>query len=233
MYHAVVRQPQRDAPELTVPLELFEEQMRFLKENGYRVLPVSRLVSWILGGEALPPKSVCLTFDDGHRSLPALAFPVLERLRFPAAAFLVVEPADPETRVGWDEARRMRTAGLLEIGCHGLTHRILRGLPPEELEREIAHAKRVMEDRLGAEVPWFAYPFGSFGSWDRRVLPVLDRADFKAAFTSVFGLNTRAFHPFLLRRCRVSWRQQIPDFKMLLEGAYDWYAGLQRLQRLS
>lgn len=230
MYHAIVRNGPLDPGQQNTPLKLFEEQLAFLAENDYRVIAGSRLVSGILRGEPFPPKSVCLTFDDGDRSLYELAFPVLERFRVPATAFLIAEPVGKEARVTWDEVRGMQSTPWLEIGCHSLTHRVLKGLPPDDLSRQTAGAKRRMEDHLRKPVPLFAYPFGSFGSWDRKTLSAVEQAGFQGAFTSVFGLTTARAHPFLLRRCRVSWRQEIPDFRMLLEGAYDWYAGVQRLQ---
>lgn len=230
LYHALSRERTRDPRQYTVPLSLFEEQMDFLARHRIPVLAVSQVVSGIAREKPFPRRAVCLTFDDGHSSVEDLAVPVLRKYRFPAAVFLVAESMGKNGFLGWEQARGMQAGSDIEIGCHGLTHRLLRGLSEPELEKETLEAKRRLEEGMGGAVALFAYPFGSFGSWDAGTLAALRRAGFHGAFTSVFGLNTSGANPLLLRRCRVSWQQEIPDFQRLLEGAYDWYAGIQRLQ---
>ena len=230
LYHALVRNDRRDPGQYTVPVSLFEEQMAFLAQGGFTVHSGSQVVSTLLHGDPPPSKGICLTFDDGHPSMYELALPVLRRYRLPATAFLVAGEVGRNGSVSWEQARGLREAGQVEIGCHGLTHLLLRGLAQEELSRQTLEAKQRMEDKLGHAVPLFAYPFGSFGSWDSGVLAALERAKFLGAFTSVFGMNTVRSNRWLLRRCRVSWQEEMPAFRRLLEGAYDWYAWVQRLQ---
>lgn len=85
---------------------------------------------------------------------------------------------------------------------------------------------------LGRAVTLFAYPFGSYGAWDTAAVGAIQRAGFLGAFTTVFGVNTPSTDRFLLKRTRVSWTDDIPEFDRLLQGAYDWYTLVQRLQGL-
>ena len=72
----------------------------------------------------------------------------------------------------------------MAIGLHGMRHQPWRGLDDRELDQEIAVARRLLEDEIGAPLAAAACPFGSY---DRRVLGRLRRAGFDAVFTSDGG----------------------------------------------
>lgn len=124
---------------------------------------------------------VRLTFDDGNRSDVEHALPVLQEL-FLTASFFVC--ADRMGRAGYlsgTELRQLRAAGM-GVGSHGWSHRNLRQLDAVELRREAVAARHAIGAELGAEVEWFALPFGSY---DRRVLAAL--SDYDHVLTSDGG----------------------------------------------
>lgn len=229
VYHILTPQEDRDPGQMKIPLQLFESHLAYLSENGYRVISCSELVRRVRSVQPAPAKTVAISFDDGEASLHSLAFPILRKYRFPATVFCVAE-AQGETTLTWQQARHMRESGLVEFGCHGATHRRLRGLSDRELVRETACARDRMESELGCKISLFAYPYGAYGAWDNRLVRALREAGFEGAFTSVFGVNTSRTNPYLLRRCRVSWLDCIAEFRALLEGAGDWYVWVQRAQ---
>src|SRR5690625_3549760 len=63
---------------LTVSAEHFEQQIRGLAEKGYRSLGAAELEGFFRG-QAVAPKSVVLTFDDGYLDNWVYAHPVLEK----------------------------------------------------------------------------------------------------------------------------------------------------------
>lgn len=99
---------------------------------------------------------------------------VCERLGVDWEAFLrAYRPYLTSEQIG-----EMRAEGFT-IGAHSLTHRKLRGLPPEEIEREIAASCRAVGEISGQEIVPFSFPHSAFG---------LDRAHLAAV---------RARHPFI------------------------------------
>lgn len=67
-------------------LPTFHWQMELLA-RCFNVLPLhDALQAWHAG--RLPPRAVCITFDDGYRSLHDLALPVLGAYRLPATVFV-------------------------------------------------------------------------------------------------------------------------------------------------
>jgi peptidoglycan/xylan/chitin deacetylase (PgdA/CDA1 family) len=114
MYHSISEDPEPGmAPyyrTITTPGR-FAEQMRFLKENGYRGLTLKEGLEWLNsanGGNGGIPNSssssqsslakdqlspinyqpVVVTFDDGFRDFYTTAYPLLEELGFSATMFL-------------------------------------------------------------------------------------------------------------------------------------------------
>jgi peptidoglycan/xylan/chitin deacetylase (PgdA/CDA1 family) len=100
-YHNVVAGDQTGGdPELHMPVERFEWQMRWLAER-YEVVSLRELAQRLATGGRLK-KVAAITFDDGYASVYDHAVPVLRALGLPATIFVVAEA--PGTREGfwWD-----------------------------------------------------------------------------------------------------------------------------------
>src|SRR5262245_11154390 len=55
---------------MTITPQKFEEQLKWLKENGYNVIPLKNLVAYLQGKNiTLPSKPVVITDDDGWSSV--------------------------------------------------------------------------------------------------------------------------------------------------------------------
>jgi peptidoglycan/xylan/chitin deacetylase (PgdA/CDA1 family) len=234
MYHSVVASERYDASQMTVSTRRLADQLALLRDEGFRVEDAGKAVADLNAGN---DRSVAITFDDGFSDNCSLALPVLERYGFPVTVFLVadalvgrIRPLPGSRYLDVRQAREMLETGLVRFGCHGATHRRLRGMSSSDLKRETADAKHRIEDALGTPVTLFAYPYGAPDSFDRQVRTAVSGAGFVAAFTSIVGTNKPAQDRFLLLRTRVSWAETLPSFSHLMRGSYDWYAGVQWLQ---
>lgn len=67
-------------------LQTFTWQMALLADC-FNVMPLSEGVQALYEG-CLPPRAVCITFDDGYRSTYELAHPVLQQFGLPATVFV-------------------------------------------------------------------------------------------------------------------------------------------------
>lgn len=163
MYHAF----DESRSIIAIPPAVFAWQMRWLHENGYQVIPLSRLVQYLRNADPLPARSVVITFDDGFETIYTYAFPVLVRYGLPATVFLVAGycgrqndwPNRPLTvphlsLLSWTQIREMDRRGI-EFGAHSLSHPRLDRLAPEKAAPEILDSKACIEDRLGHAVELF------------------------------------------------------------------------------
>jgi peptidoglycan/xylan/chitin deacetylase (PgdA/CDA1 family) len=152
--------------------QVFEQQLRHLKEHGYYSASWENWQSAKLAQTPLPGKAVLLTFDGGDRDFFEYAFPLLKRFGFTATVFLVAEligktnsweKAESEAvqLMGWPEIRQLQDAGI-EFGSMSATYQPLTGLSPTEIVREGAKSRTILERGLGKPVKCFAYPYGSF-----------------------------------------------------------------------
>ncbi len=85
MYHHI--NPNR-GDMVTVTPEVFDSQMRFVRDAGYRTLTLDELMGAV-SGEGFDGRSVVVTFDDGYLDNYVYAFPVLKKYGIKAAVFLV------------------------------------------------------------------------------------------------------------------------------------------------
>lgn len=82
----------------------------------------------------------------------------------------------------WPELRRVDPA-LVSIGSHSLTHAILPGTPPDEMEVEVRESRRRLEDRLERPIDVFAYPNGNYDATTEACV----RRHYRAAVTDLRG----------------------------------------------
>lgn len=87
-YHGVSQEDEHEwDPRYFITPGLLDERMRFLRDEGYSVLPFGEGLARLQQG-SLPPKSVAITFDDGCYDFYRLARPILGRYGFPATVYL-------------------------------------------------------------------------------------------------------------------------------------------------
>src|ERR1051325_9148548 len=101
MYHKVGATVTSSADTfLNVSAPRFAGQMRLLKRLRYEGITLAQGWDCLSGGCPLPPRPVCITFDDGYGSVAEHAAPVLNSLGWPATVFV------PTAHVGgtniWD-----------------------------------------------------------------------------------------------------------------------------------
>jgi len=224
----------KEWPQMTTPKELFDRQMRYLKENGYNVVPAEQIVSILNSSGPVPSKTISITFDDGYRDNYKNAFPILKRYGLRGTIFITTDfigkPDGPfYGYLNWEEIEDMKNSGTFTFGCHSLSHRNLCNLNDRELNEEIETAKDIMEDRIRMTIDSYAYPFGWHSAFNKNVVDVLKKRGFLCGFTGIYGANNKSTDPFYLRRLRVSWLDDIEEFEKMLHGSYDWYSIYQRM----
>ena len=95
----------------------------------------------------------------------------------------------PDCRpMNWTQLREMRDGGM-EIGGHGVHHRMLAKLPDEALATEIAQCQARLSTELGAPAIALSYPVGGPDAYDERVVLAARDNGFRVGFTYVSGSN--------------------------------------------
>lgn len=217
---------------------MFAEQMRLLNEWGVKVVPLDTVAQAMIG---TVPFEDCLaiTFDDGFKNVYEYGLPVLHRYGFTATIFLVPDrcgrnnswPGQPASiprgpLLSWAEIGEMRKYGL-EAGAHTLTHPDLTSIPLSQAEQEIIRSKEVIEDRLGAEIRMFAYPYGKHNSRVREIA----HQHFVGACTTRLGRNDAFSDPYRLRRVDMYYLSSPALFRALSNRTLDGYLAFRQTLR--
>ena len=226
-----------DAGQKGTPRGIFEEHMRYLKENGYRTVSADAVPGLLASAGAVQKNTVCLTFDDGYRDNYTNAFPVMDRYGLHGTVFLTAAFMEDGENAGgeylrWDEIARMRKSGLFTFGCHSFSHRNMGRLEDGELLKETKVARDILEEGICGKINAFAYPFGWQGTFNASVIAAVKHAGYSCAYTGVQGANTRHTDPLMLKRARVSWVDGIDEFRRILDGMYDWYSVYQGIRSI-
>lgn len=166
-YHSL----SNSASVISMPPESFRLQMRSLFDRGIAVVSLEKLAT--ADGRELDGPATALTFDDGYEDFYREAFPVLSEYRFVATVFLVSGycgrtndwPGQMRMVAGrplltWSRVAELQRAGV-RFGAHTVTHPRLSALEWKEAAREVLDSKKQIEDRTGAAVSSFAYPYGA------------------------------------------------------------------------
>lgn len=162
---------------LDVDDSVFAQQMRYLADSGYHVVPFAALVDALEGHGTLPRRAVVLTFDDGWKNRYRHALPILERFGYTATFFVFTTPIGTDDKVmTWDELRALQAAGMT-IGSHTRTHPSLPRYHAA-LHNEVAMSREDIAQHLGKAPDFFAYPFGD---WDAASEAWARKAGYRAA----------------------------------------------------
>lgn len=92
MYHGLTDQASQ-VGDYYVPAQTFEEDMKYLKENGYTAITMTELIDYVYdksGQVRLPKKPVIITFDDGFLNNDTFATPVLKKYGMKAVISIIV-----------------------------------------------------------------------------------------------------------------------------------------------
>jgi peptidoglycan/xylan/chitin deacetylase (PgdA/CDA1 family) len=198
---------------LMMPEEEFEGQMAFLKDSGYRVIPLSHLEDFLNGEKALPEKAVVITIDDGYESAYTIAYPILKKHGFPATLFIYTDYIGAgRNALTWEEIREMEESGLITAQSHGKSHADLKKEQQEGNDQVIAELlvpADLIRRKLGHSADYLAYPYGRTS---KGVVMLLKKNRYRLGLTVDRGGNAFYENPWILKRNMIYAGEEFDHF---------------------
>lgn len=209
MYHGLLKEEKRQGQFIISP-NLFEQDLRYLQENGYTTVVIADLIAYVQDGKPLPEKPVMLTFDDGYYNNYLYAFPLLKQYNCKMVLSPIGRYTDEYTQnkdthanyahCSWDAVRDMMASGLVEFQNHSYNlHSIdsgRKGAKKKAVESLVDYRTLLVEDvmkmqtRMREETGYtptaFVYPFGAVSS---ESLPILKELGFQATLICESHIN--------------------------------------------
>jgi peptidoglycan/xylan/chitin deacetylase (PgdA/CDA1 family) len=231
MYHGI-SDPKRNGAhpyyETSTSLPVFIEQMRVLKENGYKTIGLGDLPDAFTGKWNNFEKFVVITFDDGLLDFYVTGFSILKAMGFTATVFLPTglmgQTLANQPVMSWQNARELAAEGV-EFGSHSVSHPKMVDLDRDRLDNEIMQSKKIIEDELGREAVSFSFPY-AFPEQNRpfvkNLSKLLKNSGYRVGVTTKIGRASKQENLLFLSRLPVNDYDDIPLFKAKIGGGYDW-----------
>ncbi len=199
----------------------FKLQMLTLAILGFKAVTMDEVLACVKGDAPMPPRAVCLTFDDGYENFFEYAYPVLKRYGFPATVYVLSgyigkdalwfsqDGRDTPPIMTKERIEALLASGLVAFGSHGISHERLAEIPRDAMAAEVHDSKKTLEAMFGRPFRHFCYPYGSY---NKVVLEEVKRAGYKSAVSCVRGAAYAGADPYQLPRKAISYGDSVLGF---------------------
>lgn len=226
LYHHLLKDDENPYIDNTAVLavEVFEEQMKYLYNQGFTTLTLYELQQFLLGELEVPKKSVVITFDDGYSSNFHYGYPILKKYEFKANIFLITHKIPDETQefspertlaLGWDQIVEGSDVFEYSNHTHDL-HRMDENERPYLLTKSYNLLRKDFElNKTITKSDYFAYPYGKYNIDSINVLRELN---YSMAFTTQRGYVRPGDFLFELNRFGIFPSTNRIRFMQILHG---------------
>ncbi len=209
MYHHICESQKMLGKYVISPQE-FENDLIFLKENGYTPIFVADLIAYAREDITLPEKPIILSFDDGYESTIYYAHPLLQKYAMKGVCSVIGTYSElysntkdkhiNYSHLTWDQIKEMQDSGLWEIGNHSYdmhdlkkTRRGIKKLASESnsqykeiLTKDLSKLQEKLLEVTGQSPTLFTYPFGYIS---KQSDDILRNMGFTATLSCEEGMN--------------------------------------------
>lgn len=179
MYHKVSKNL-KSLGKYTISPKEFEEDLIYLKKQGYTTIGVEDLIAYEYNNIDLPEKPIMLTFDDGYISAYTYIYPILKEYNCKAVISIVGEYVDTSTKnpypdpyLNWTQVEELISSENIEIQNHTYSMhklgnregcRIMKGESYEKYKeailKDVGNFQLLIKEKTGYLPKAFTYPYG-------------------------------------------------------------------------
>lgn len=206
--------------------ETFENQMNWLEQNGFTIIPLQDAVAYLQGKkDTLPPKSIVVTIDDGWKSVYTYLTPIIKKHHIPVTLFIYPQTiSSGKNAMTWDELKELQQTGLFDIQSHTYSHPNFKQEKKRRsadsyqafVESELVKPKKILDEKLNTHVTLLAWPFGIYND-------ALEKAAAEAGYEMAFTIDaipaSRSNRAMAEPRYMILESQTFKTFQRIANGA--------------
>jgi len=215
------------ADSMTVTTPVFESHLKYLQDNGYKVIALRELLDMYSAKRILPDcRCVVLVADDAHISVYTTALPLIKKYNVPMTLFVYPSAiSNASYAMTWNQLRELKATGLFDFQSHTYWHPNFKKererLPAAEFEKlvhmQLTKSREKLEKELGTKVDLLAWPFGIYDPW---LMAKAAEAGYTAAFTIERHPVTPADDPMALPRYLLADTDRGKAFEAILNASH-------------
>ena len=234
-YHRVVTDETKSAlyknDSLKISVSNLENQIKWLKSNGYVTINADEFYNWYCGRSFIPENAVLITFDDGYYETYYLAYPIIKKYGVKATNF-IIGSYTPEITPQFTGSNNLKRIGIDKMeetkaeypdfdyqshtyNMHFVDNGQYRAdsMTTEEIREDI----ELMRQQFGFR--YIAYPYGATNEIFKQEL---EDSNIKMAFGyKNKGYAKRTDDPFEISRIKISGNISMRVFKKIINRYYD------------
>lgn len=206
----------------------FESQIKWLKDNGFTIIPLKEAVAYLQGKrESLPAKSIVISADDGWESVYQYMFPIIQKYQVPVTLFIYPQTiSNGKNAMTWDQLKELQQTGLFDIQSHTYSHpnfkqdkrRFSADHFEKSVQTELVNSKQILEKKFGIKVTFLAWPFGIYNSYLEQEAV---KAGYEMAFTIDYRTATKKDRAMAEPRFMIIDSQSMKTFTGIVNGAIE------------
>jgi peptidoglycan/xylan/chitin deacetylase (PgdA/CDA1 family) len=210
---------------MTITPEKFESQLKWIKDNGYTVIPLKNLVRYLQGENiTLPTKPVVITADDGWASVYKYMVPIVKKYNVPVTLFIYPQTISHGSHaMTWDQLRELQKTGQFDIEGHTYWHpnfkQEKKKMSPEAYAKfvkfQLFNSKKILEEKMGTKITLLAWPYGIYDEY-------LEKEAANAGYTMAFSIKARhaekSENAMAQPRYMIIEGQSMKTFAAIMEG---------------
>ena len=207
--------------------DVFEEQIKYLYDNGYKTISMDEFYCWYRKKCDFPKKTVMITFDDGNADDYYLVMPILRKYNYKATTFIVgartldidENPYDENIRTFITRELITKTKNIypnLEYQSHTYD---LHYVDSNKKERVLNASQQEIyddfENNKSFGFKYLAYPYGIYND---KIIKALKKYKYNLAFTfRVHECATRENNQYEIPRIKINGFSDVEEIKKWLD----------------
>ena len=162
---------------------------------NYKIVPVDEFLS------SKEKNMAVITFDDVPNSFYSEAYPFLKEKELPFTLFVAKKFVGMNGFLSAEEILSLDKDPLCTIGAHTCNHVQLRY--ESNSEYDIKESKLFLEELLGHQVKYMAYPYGRYDSVSGKNRREVKKSGFVAAFSTIQACVPNRYKKWFIPRIEV------------------------------
>lgn len=206
MYHSISDSDINNS--LLVPVKQFEEEVKWLKENGFTPMLLEDVVKAYETGY-VPKRPVAITFDDGYADNYSDAYRILKENNMKGTFFIITNNTDIDSYYMNSSMLKEMSENGMGIENHTSRHIEFTNISREDKIAIIEEGRKALKEKIGVDSNFICYPVGKY---DEETIEVEKELGVKAAVTTEYGISSASDGLYSLKRIRI-FPMDINSFK--------------------